>query len=139
MLHWVYGTLRLRLWDPEIEVMGPWLWDPGYGTLDTLVMGPWIPWLWDPGHGYPMGWALAIPGGSHPGIPLHHPGYTPSLPTHVAVHGGEAKRALLNAMAFLSKRRLVDHRFTVMPTLLSECNGERTLLVPGHARMCLVS
>ena len=63
--------------------------------------------------GYVMGWALAIPTGNTPVLPVHYPGYT--VPTR-AVHRGAgylAEHPLLNANAFLSILLLVDHRFTI--------------------------
>ena len=89
--------------------MGPWIWDPGYGTLDmgygTLDMGTWA----RISHGLGPGNTTLYPPGYTPALPRVHP----PLPTHVAVHGGEAKQALLNAIAILSKLQLVDIRFTV--------------------------
>ena len=69
--------------------MGPWIWDPGTG-------------IWDPGYGtlrlgYTMGWALAIPTRNTPWYYPTTPGTPLPLPVHVAVHGGEAELALLNA------------------------------------------
>ena len=62
---------------------GPWIWtldmDPGIGCLGHgyWVPGTWVLGAWD--MGYSMGWALAIPRCTTPGIPSTTPG-TP-LPT----------------------------------------------------------
>ena len=79
-LHWVYGTLRnlknrvygtlrMRIWDPENEVLRMRIWDPENEVLDGCLGHAWDGY-WDMpgtglGTGICMGWALAIPGGPH--------------------------------------------------------------------------
>ena len=97
----------LALFDLNMALFGT-VWYPYVhvpGTRMYMFLGPvcTCSWIWvsgtlymDPGYGYlgPCIWTLAwdIPlvgpwqyqTGTTPGIPLHHPGYTPAPPTHPA-------------------------------------------------------